>query len=169
MDPVSIGVGAALIGGGLSATSTVMEGRERSRAEAYEAQNLLGQSADYSRQEQEYRIAAAQTEAQRRDELTSSLETIAAIRAGRGVGASSPTGMAILNNMVNDEERDVRVERLNYLTRAEQSRIASLNAKTASSLAKRKSRMSLIGSYVSAGADVANTVSRVSTARQGTS
>lgn len=167
MDPVTIGIGAAVAGGGLKAAGSVMEGRERSRAQAFESESLLGQSADYSRQEQEYRIAAAQTETQRRTELTSSLETIAAIRAGRGVGASSPTGMAIFNNLVQDEERDIRTERLNYLTRAEQSRIAAKNAKTASSLAKRQAKMSLIGGFVGAAADIANTVGKVANARSG--
>ena len=166
MDPVSIGIGAAVVGGGLEAGGTIMESRERSKAQMFEAQQYETQSADYRRQEQELRIAAAQTEARRREELTSSLETVAAIRAGRGVGASSPTALAILSNTVQDENRDIRTERLNYLTRAETAKIASANSKTASAMAKRGAKMSLIGGFVKAGAQVAGTVGKVSNARQ---
>ena len=155
----------AIIGGGLSATSTIMEGRERSAAASFEAQQLEGRSGEYSRQEQEYRIAAAQTEARRREELTTSLETIAAIRAGRGVGAASPTGLTILENLSRDESRDIRTERLNYLTRAEQAKINAKNANTAAGLARRKSRMSLISSYVEAGAGLAKTGASIASAR----
>ncbi len=148
----AIMVGSAVAGGALSVTGKIMEGRERSAASAFEAQQ-------FDRQNQEYQTASAQAEARRREELTSSLETIQAIRAGRGVGQGSPTGQAILDNIVQDESRDIRTERLNYLTKSEQARMAA-------SMSRRKAKTSLIASYLDAGAEVASTAYRISTARQ---
>ena len=130
-----------------------MEGRERSRAQAFESQQR-------TRQEQQFRIAGAQAEADRRDRLTSSLETIAAIRAGRGVGEGSPTGLASLEEIASDESRDIRAERLNYLTRAEESRLASR-------MTRRQSGMSLISGYLSGAADIASTGYRIGSLRTG--
>lgn len=128
----------------MSAGGKLMEGRERSNAYKFEADQLQQQSDSL-------KATAAQVEARRREDLTSSLETIAAIRAGRGVGQGSPTAQAIYGQIVEDESRDIRTERVNYLTKAEQSRMASVAA-------KRKAKTSLIASYIDAGATVANNV-----------
>jgi hypothetical protein len=146
--PLALAVG----GGALAAGATVLQGQEQARADVFD-------STQYSRQEQEYKIAAAQTEARRREELTASLETIAAIRAGRGVGAGSPTEAAIFENVSQDEGRDIRTERLGYLTRAEQARLAA----TAS---RRKAKHSLLASYIGAGSQVLTAASRAYTARK---
>ena len=141
------------IGGGiLQAGSTIMAGREASRAAAFEAQQ-------HDRERQELQIASAQTEARRREQLTSSLETILAIRAGRGVGEASPTATAAFEEIISDESRDIRVERLNYLSRAESSRLAG-------QMSRRKAKTSLLASYLQAGADVASTGYQVHAARR---
>ncbi len=152
---------ATAAGGALNAAGTVMEGRERSRAAAFEAQQLSQQEKEHRIHEQEYRTAADQAEARRRENLTSSLETIAAIRAGRGVGQASPTAVAIYDSIIDDEERDARTERYNYLSKADRSRIAADQSRTAAGLARRRSKTSLIASYISAGAKVAETAGKV--------
>jgi hypothetical protein len=149
---VELAVASAVVGGGLSAAGKFMEGRERATAQRFE-------SEQHARIAQENRIAADQTEARRRDQLTSSLGTIMAIRAGRGVGEASPTALAGMNEVIEDETRDMRTERLNYLTRAEQSRLAS-------QMSRRQSRGSLLSSYIGAGAEIASTGYRVYDARR---
>lgn len=145
----------AAIGGGISAAGQVMAGREQSRAAMFEAQQK-------DREGEELKIAAAQTEARRRENLTSSLETIMSIRAGRGVGEGSPTGMASLEEITSDESRDIRTERYNYLSRGEQTRLAA-------SMSRRRARMSLLAGYMGAGATLADTGSRIMSGRSGSS
>lgn len=133
----------ALVGGtALTATSQVMQGREQARAADFENQQL-------SIQEQATRTAAMQDEARRRDELTSNLETIQAIRAGRGVGAGSPGGMAILDSITSDAERDIGISKSNYATKADLTRRAG-------EMAQGRGRMSLLAGYLGAGATVGN-------------
>jgi hypothetical protein len=158
----------AVVGGGLNAFGSVMAGREQSRAANFEASNLDAQAAELDRQSQEYKTAGAQTEARRREELTSSLETIMAIRAGRGVGEVSPTAAAIYDSTLSDERRDVRTERYNYLSKAEQARLSARNARMSAGLARQKSKMSLLAGIVGAGADIATAGFNISQARTGT-
>lgn len=155
----------AIAGGAISATGTAMAGRESSRAAAFEASQLRGQEAELDRQSQEYRIAGAQTEARRREELTSSLETIMAIRAGRGVGEVSPTASAIFESTLSDERRDVRTERLNYLSRSEQARLSARNAGLSAGLAKKRAKTSLLAGYLGAAGDLVSAASGIQQAR----
>lgn len=150
---IEVAIASAIAGGAMSATGNFMAGREKSMAANFEA-------TQRSHQEQEYKIAAAQTEARRREHLTSSLETIASIRAGRGVGEGSPTALASYDEIIGDESRDIRVERLNYLSKAEQSTLASR-------MSHRQAKMSLISGYLSAGADLAGTGYKVGSVRSG--
>jgi hypothetical protein len=144
-------IASAVIGGGTSAIGSIMAGRERAGAQLFEAE-------ERRRQEELYRIAGAQAETRRREQLTSSLETIMAIRAGRGVGQASPTGRAAFEEIIEDESRDVRAERINYLSRAEESRLAS-------QMLRRQSRMSLLSGYFGAVGDVASTGYRIGSLR----
>lgn len=144
------------IGGSLlSAGGKVMAGREQAMAAQFESQQK-------DREGEELRIAAAQTEARRREHLTSSLETIMSIRAGRGVGEGSPTAMASLEEITSDESRDIRTERYNYLSRIEQTRLAS-------QMSRRKAKMSLIGGYIGAGSDLLSTGAAIAGGRVGSS
>lgn len=140
---------AAAGGSAMQAGSQIMAGRETARAAAYEQQQLKAQ-------EETYRIAAAQDETQRRDELNSSLETIQAIRAGRGVGAGSPTENAILTSATDDAESDILTSRLNYLTKADSSR-------TSAEMAGKKAKTSLLAGYLNAGSTLANTAFKLGT------
>lgn len=134
--PIALVAGTVLQAGG-----AIMTGREQARAAEYEQQQ-------YAAQAQTERTAAAQAEARRREELVSALGTIQTIRAGRGVGMSSPTGMAILNSTASEQTRDALQERMNLLGKADQSRIAS-------SMAGSKSRYSMISGYTNAAATLA--------------
>lgn len=141
----------AILGTVTQAAGTMMAAREQSAAARFEAEQQ-------KRQEQETRIAADQAETKRRDELTASLQTLAALRAGRGVGQQSPTGLAILNSTVEDGETDTRTERLSYLTRAEQFRMGS-------EMNQRKAKMSLIAGTVGAVSGLASAGGRIFNAR----
>jgi hypothetical protein len=163
-----MGIPAALAvaGGAISAGGSIMASREKSRAEAFEAGQLDSQAAELDRQSQEYKTAGAQTEARRREELTASMETIMALRAGRGVGEASPTAMAIYDSTLSDERRDVRTERYNYLSRAEQARLSARNANLSAGLARKKAKMSLLSGYVNAAGDIVGAGMNIAQARQ---
>jgi hypothetical protein len=162
---MGLAAAAAVVGGGANAVGSFMAGREKSRAEAFEASNLDAQAAELDRQSQEYQIAGAQTEARRREELTSSLETIMAIRAGRGVGEVSPTAAVIYDSTLSDERRDVRTERYNYLSKAEQARLSARNANLSAGLARKKAKTSLLAGYVGAVGAAASSAANIYDAR----
>lgn len=171
----------AIAGAAMSASSKAMESRERARSAQYDALNrrneatfLEADAEGYDRQAKELKLASAQTEARRREALTSSLETIQAIRAGRGVGMGSPTGLAILSATSMDEDRDTRIEELNYLSKAEQARLAANRARFGSKsssfsshLAKKGAKTSLVAGYLDAGGSAASSISSISGARTG--
>ena len=137
------GIEVALIAGtAMQAAGSVMKGVEQSKAAAFEEQQLKTQA-------QMYKTAAAQDEAKRREDLVSSLESIQAIQAGRGVGAASPTSMAILDNVSDKGERDIRTARINLLTRADQSRMAA-------EMAGDKAQVSLLSGFLGAGSAIAD-------------
>lgn len=158
----------AVVGGGLNAAGTFLSAREQSRASAFEASQLDSQAAELDRQSQEYRIAGDQAEAKRRNELTSSLETIMAIRAGRGVGEASPTAMAIYDSTISDANSAVQTERYNYLSKAETARISANNARLSAGLARKRAKTSMLAGIIGAGADLATTGSSIYRARTGT-
>ncbi|MFK8251783.1 hypothetical protein [Ancylobacter terrae] len=135
---------ALIVGTGLKAVGSVMAGREQARAAKFEQQQ-------YGIQAQVERTAAAQAEARKREELTSALGTIQAVRAGRGVGMSSPTGMATLTTVASEMTRDARQASLNHLLKADQSRMAG-------ALSGKKATYSLLSGLVDAGADIAGGV-----------
>jgi hypothetical protein len=134
-------------GGALSAYGQSMQGREQARAAMFEKQQLEVQA-------QQARTAADQSEARRREELTSNLETIQVIRGGRGVGTSSPTGQAIMTSTIEDQDREIATERLNYLQRAD-------TARRGAEMAERKARTSLLAGDLSAASTILSTGSKV--------
>lgn len=133
-----------------------MQGQARSEAAAFEQQQLLGQQEQLRVQAENTRIAADQAEARRREGLVSNIESIQSIRAGRGVGSASPTGMAILDSIITNTSRDIGTERYNYLAKADQSRMESDNAGLAAQMAGRKARTSLMAGYLDAAGTVAS-------------
>jgi hypothetical protein len=148
MEPMLVmAIGSSIAGGATAAYGHHMAGQEASRAAAFEQQQLEIQA-------QTGKVAADQQEARRRDELTSNLETIQAIRAGRGVGSGSPTGEAILTSAIDTQERDIGIERFNYRQKADLfSRAAEMQG--------RKARTSLIAGDLSVAADIFGAGSRI--------
>lgn len=121
--------------------SGFMAARERAAAAKFEEQQMRIQ-------EQQYRTAASRDEATRRQELNSQIGTIMAIRAGRGVGQFSPTGVTILDDLTERSEGDIGTNKANLLTRADQSRMGA-------DFAARKARMSMVSGGLSALGDLA--------------
>lgn len=136
-------IGMSVAGAGLSAYGQMQQGRYASQAAMFEQQQLQTQA-------RMYRTAADQAEARRREELTSNIETIGALRAGRGVGATSPTAMAIFNKTISDAEEDIATERVNYLTRADLSERAGI-------MAERKARTSMLAGQIGAASTIFST------------
>jgi hypothetical protein len=132
----------ALIGGtAASAGSQIMAGNEKSTAAQFEAQQ-------YAQQAQAAKTASLQDETARRRDLTSNLETIQAIRAGRGVGSSSPTAMAIYNNTIDKSEEDIQASKANYAAKADLASRASI-------LSERKASTSLLAGTLGAVSTIA--------------
>ena len=134
-----------LAGAGLSAYGSIKAGQEASRASMWQKQQLEVESKNAA-------IAADQTEARRREDLTSSLEAIAVLRAGRGVGAASPTGRAIYDSTVEDSERDIAIERFNTRQKIETNRQASY-------MLQRKAKASMLAGVLEAGSKIVQGVS----------
>ena len=131
-----------LVGTALSAYGQHEAGVQASQAAAFEQQQLDLQS-------KQILTAAAQAEAQRRRDLTSSLETIEAIRAGRGVGMASPGAAELNENVITSGERDTQNERLNFLLKSDNARMAAV-------MAGKKAKYSLLAGNLAAGATVAS-------------
>lgn len=136
----AIAIGAAVGGSALNAFSSVQRGQEEARAAQFEQEQ-------FKVREQQTRTAAAQEEAQRRRELTASMETIQSIRAGRGVGQSSPTGLAILEDARVDSERDIGTIRTNAATAADMARRSG-------EIAGQRARTSLLSGNVSGASSI---------------
>lgn len=119
-----------VVGTATQAAGSIMAGKEKADAAAFESQQ-------YAIQRQQYETAAARDEAKRREELRSSIDTIMAIQAGRGVGGGSPTTNAILSDITESARSDILTSKTNLLTKADQSRMAS-------DMAARRGRMALI-------------------------
>jgi hypothetical protein len=121
---------ALIAGTAASAGGQLMAAGQQSAAAEFESQQ-------YAQAAQAQRTAAIQEEAQRRRDLTSNLETIQAIRAGRGVGAGSPTAMAIFDSGIGRSEDDIAASKANYAAKADLAQRASI-------LSERKSSTSLL-------------------------
>lgn len=139
-----LAIGALIVGTAASAGSQIMQGREQAKAAAFESDQMKIQA-------EATRTAAAQDETNRRNELTSSLETIEAIRAGRGLSGDSPGGMAILEGVTNRAERDIGISKGNYAMKAD-----LLDRQ--SQLASSKGSMSLLSGYLGAAGTVGSAV-----------
>lgn len=144
----------ALIGGtAASAGSQLVAAGERSAAAQFESQQ-------HAQQAEAARTAAMQDETARRRDLTSNLETIQAIRAGRGVGSSSPTAMAIYDNISDKSEDDIATSKANFAAKADLASRASI-------LSERKSSTSLLTGALGAAGTIASAGFRYAAPRSG--
>lgn len=138
----ALAVPALIAGTALSATSRMVQAGQQSAAAEFESQQ-------YAQQAEAAKTASMQEEAQRRRDLTSNLEAIQAIRAGRGVGASSPTAQAIYGNVIDRSEDDIAASKANYAAKADLASRASI-------LSERKAQTSLLAGALGAASDVAS-------------
>lgn len=140
---------ALIVGTAASAGGQLMAAGEKSAASQFEQQQ-------YEQQAQAQRTAALQDETARRRELTSNLETIMAIRSGRGVGESSPTAMAIYNNTIDKSEEDIAASKANYAAKADLSQRAAF-------LSGRKASTSLLAGDLGAVSSIASSAFKYAT------
>lgn len=83
---------------------------------------MKAQQQQQQQHEQQLQTRAMQDEAARREELVANMNTMDAIRAGRGLSGTSPTALVIRNDATNTAMDDMRVSRLNILNGAESAR-----------------------------------------------
>lgn len=139
---------ALIIGTATSAVGQLASAGQASAAADFEAQQ-------YKAQADAARTASMQDEAARRRNLTSSLEAIQAIRAGRGVGTSSPTAMAIFDNSIDRSEDDIQASKANYAAKADLASRASV-------LSEKKASTSLLAGNLGAITSAATGIMRYS-------
>ncbi|MCA1831232.1 MAG: hypothetical protein LC750_00530 [Actinobacteria bacterium] len=139
MSGAEIPVIAAVVGAGASAYGTFSQvqagNAQKDSLQSTRESNLLAskeqaeayefESRQYERRGKAIRTAAAQDEAKRYDDLESSLETISAIRSGRGVDLDSPTGRAISDSVSAKALTDIRTSKSNYALEATSGDLAS--------------------------------------------
>jgi len=107
------------------------------------------------RREEEAHTAALQAEAERRRELNATLNTISAVRAGRGLSDTS-MGATVLRDAVSDDQmRDLRNERLSLLSGADAARAAGVQAGNRASAARTAGNFAIAGSLLNFGTKVA--------------
>lgn len=117
---------ALIVGTAASTVGSLAAGGQKAAAAEFEQQQ-------YAQQAQAAKTASLQDETARRRDLTSNLETIQALRAGRGVGSGSPTAMAIYDDMIGRSEDDIAASKANYAAKADlASRASVLSGKKAS-------------------------------------
>ena len=129
-DPLTLAVGAM-------ATGTLVSGFSQNAAMQSEAKRLNYEARGYE-------LRGKQVAAETRRDLNSSLSTIAAIRASRGLGAG-PTARAIRDEEIRSAARNENSSVLSEKTAASSSRAAAASKRSAG-------RMSLLSSaFMSAG------------------
>jgi hypothetical protein len=138
----SLALPALIIGTGTSAFGSLAAGGEKAAAAEFESQQ-------YAAQAQAAKTAAMQDETARRRDLESNLQTIQAIRAGRGLSAGSPTEMAIFSNVTSNAEDDIAASKANYAAKADLAQRASF-------LSARRSLTSLLAGTLGAVSTVAS-------------
>lgn len=89
-------------------------------------------------------IAADQRQGERLRDLRSTLSSIDALRAGRGLDVSSPTGAAIRDRVNDDATRAIGTDRLNALNQASANYGAATNA-------RNQGQAAYIGGFLKAG------------------
>jgi hypothetical protein len=149
-----LAVPALIVGTATSAAGSLMAGSEKATAAEFEQQQ-------YAAQAQAARTASLQDETARRRDLDSNLQTIMAIRAGRGVGSSSPTAMAIYDSTISKSEDDIAASKANYAAKADLAERASI-------LSARKSSTSLLAGALGAASTISSAAFRYATPYQST-
>ena len=117
-----------IIGAGLSAAGSIQQAQGQAKSYA---------AAGEAKQQQAYigKIKAAQVDSAYRDELSTTLANIDAIRAAAGASSTSPTGLAIAAKETEVSDRSRRTQVFNIMEQVyadrDAARLYADNAKTA--------------------------------------
>lgn len=132
-DPITMMLGATVLSAGGSIVGGMAQ-NSQSRAEA----------AQYDANAKASLTAADQSESLRRQDLLSTLSSIDATRASRGLEVASPTGMAIRNNTTARADQAIGTENLNYRTQSQ-------SYKTQAGISRSQGQSALIGGFLKGG------------------
>lgn len=144
-----VGAGLTVAGALGKANAEVRQGQAQKAALQYQAQQQRAQ-AQYTG------IQELQDESGRRNALTTSLESIQALMAGRGVGLASPTNVAINTGIVDRGERDISSAKLGYEAKKSQLTTGAQLAEQQGAFAEEAGKTSAVGSLIGAGSQIAN-------------
>lgn len=144
-----LGAGLTVAGAATKAFSERRQGQAQKAALDYQAQQQRAQ-AEYTQ------IEGLQDEAGRRNALTSSLNTMNALVAERGVGMGSPTSQAITTGVIDRGERDIASAKLGYQAKAAQLTTGAQLSTQQGAQAESAGNISAIGSLIGAGAGITN-------------
>jgi hypothetical protein len=125
------------------------------RAEAKRSADFEAQQLD--KQSKAYQTQAAQDEANRRNDLESSLETIQVMRAGRGRRPRQPDRAGDPDLVTDRAERDITTSKANIFGRAS-------NAELAAAQTRRKGDASLLAADIGSLTTIASGVGKIATA-----
>ena len=149
----------------LSAGASIVSGLAGAAGARAGAQDQVDQAAYTRRQAegaaQDEQIASIQEETLRRRELNSTLSTIDAVRASRGLSLTSPGAQNYTKNIGNIAASDIRIAKVNRMTRA-----GAYNSQAAFAARQGKSaaRAGQIGIYKSLLTGIAGAASSLNSA-----
>jgi hypothetical protein len=124
----------AVLAGGSSIMGGIADNASsRAEAKQYEANAKLA------------KLGSEQQAAERQRDLLSTLSTIRAITASRGLDPSSPTGLAINDRLTSDAGAAMSIDRLNSLNQQSQYHGAA-------AVSRARGRVSLLRGFLEAGA-----------------
>lgn len=150
-----IAIGSSIASAGFSAAGTVAAGRGTKAGYEAKAADAEFQAARAERAAEFGRIQADQTDVQLREELSTTLANIDAIRAVSNIDPRSPTGVALKENEtgVSDRQRRNQVTSIR-LQAAEDERMAKYSRSTAAYMrqvgdyALRQSKIAAVGQII---------------------
>jgi len=155
-----IAIGASIASTGFGAYSKVAEGQAAQSAANQKAGESEFAAARAERAAEFGRIAADQTDVALREELSTTLANIDAIRAVSGIDPASPTGIAIKDKetMISDRNRRTQVASIK-LQAAEDERMARYGRDVAS-YQRSVGNFALKQGYIGAAAKVAGGIAQ---------
>lgn len=160
-----IGLGMGLVGTVMQSNAQARAGKEQARAARFEAGQLEERAREQEINAGIERTRADQNTARRTEDLNDNLETIAAIRANRGVGTDSPTGRAIREGVSADERRDIAIERGGFMSESDAWRRAAWSSRQEADMARRRAKYSIWAGNAAAATTVVTGIGRAASGR----
>jgi hypothetical protein len=160
-----VGLGMGLVGTMMQSSAQSRAGKEQARAARFEAGQLEEKAREQEINASIERTRADQQTARRTEDLNDNLETIAAIRAGRGVGTDSPTGRAIREGVSADERQDIGIERGSILNEADAWRRGAWASRQEAGMARRKAKYSIWAGNTAAATTIVTGIGRAASGR----